>query len=190
MLKIGILALQGDFAKHEEMLKSLGAETVQVKLPGHLDGCGGLIIPGGESTTLTKLMDDYGLYSPILEFAKKRPVMGTCAGSIMIAAHVSDSRVKPLGLIDVSISRNAYGRQVDSFIADIGAPYLKEGGSYRSIFIRAPQIESVGKNTEILMEFQGKPVMVRENKHLALTFHPELTNDSRIHQYFLDLTAE
>ncbi len=187
MLKIGILALQGDFAKHEEMLKSLGAETIQVKLPGHLEGCEGLIIPGGETTTLTKLMNDFNLNAPVREFAENHPVMGTCAGSIMIAAQVNDSRVTPLELIDVSIARNAYGRQVDSFIADIDAPCLNGGGSYRSIFIRAPQIERVGENTEILMEFQGKPVMVRENNHLALTFHPELTWDLRIHRYFLDI---
>ena len=186
MLKIGILALQGDFAKHAGMLASLEVETAQVKLPAHLKGLDGLIIPGGESTTLTIMMRDYGLFDPIVDFAKNRPVMGTCAGSIMIASEVDDRRVRPLRLIDMAVLRNAYGRQVESFITHLEAPCLNGGGPYRAIFIRAPQIERLGPDTQILMAHAGKPVMVCQNNILALTFHPELTDDPRIHHYFLE----
>ncbi len=184
---IGILALQGDFAKHEERLYSLNVDTIQIKTPEMLQKCDGLIIPGGESTTLTKLMQKYGFYNPIREFAKSRPVMGTCAGMIMVAAHVDDVRVKPLHLIHISVNRNAYGRQIDSFITNVDVPFLGNSMAFRAIFIRAPQIREVGPDVETLIECQGEPVMVRHNKILALAFHPELTDDPRIHQYFLDL---
>jgi 5'-phosphate synthase pdxT subunit len=184
--KIGILALQGDFAKHEERFHSLDVDTIQVRKPEDLQECDGLVIPGGESTTLTKLMKIYGLYEPIREFAKSRPVMGTCAGMILLAACVDDDRVEPLRLIDISVNRNAYGRQIDSFITNVKAPFLANGKPFRAIFIRAPQIQEVGPGVEILIELQGKPVMVRHNNILALAFHPELTDDLRIHQYFLN----
>lgn len=189
MRKIGILALQGDFAKHAGMLASLGVETAEVKLPAHLEGLDGLVIPGGESTTLTMLMRDFALYDPIVDFAKSRPVMGTCAGSILVASQVDDQRVRPLNLINMSIARNAYGRQVDSFITHIEAPCLNGEEPYRAIFIRAPQIERVGPETETLITHEGKPVMVRQKNVLALTFHPELTDDPRIHRYFLENLA-
>ncbi len=184
--KIGILALQGDFAKHEAMLQSLNVGTIQVKKSEELQKCHGLIIPGGESTTLTKLMHRYGLYEPIREFAQSRPVMGTCAGMIMVANHVDDERVEPLHLIDISVNRNAYGRQIDSFITNVEASFLGNGKVFRAIFIRAPQIREIGPEVEILIELQGKPVMVRSKNILAVAFHPELTDDTRIHQYFLD----
>lgn len=182
---IGILALQGDFAKHEERFRSLEVNTIQVKKPEGLQECDGLVIPGGESTTLSKLMQIYGLYEPIREFAKSRPVMGTCAGMILVAACVDDDRVEPLDLIDISVNRNAYGRQIDSFITNVDTPFLGNGRPFRAIFIRAPQIQKVGPGVETLIELQGKSVMVRHNKILALAFHPELTDDLRIHQYFL-----
>lgn len=182
---IGVLALQGDFAKHEERFRALQIDTIQVKKPEELQKCDGLVIPGGESTTLTKLMELYGFYEPIREFAKNHPVMGTCAGLIMVATHVDDDRVKPLCLINISVSRNAYGRQIDSFTTPVDAPFLGNGKPFRAIFIRAPQIQEVGPGVEILIELQGKPVMVRDNYILALAFHPELTDDPRIHQYFL-----
>lgn len=182
--KIGILALQGDFAKHKAILKTLNIGTVQVKHPAHLQGCDGLIIPGGESTTLTKLMREYDLYEPIREFSERYPVMGTCAGMIMIADQVDDHRVIPLGLIDISVNRNAYGRQINSFVARVDTPFLGDSALFRAIFIRAPRIGRVGSDVEILSEYQGNPVMVRNKNILAVAFHPELTQDPRIHQYF------
>lgn len=183
---IGILALQGDFAKHEERLHSPGVETIQVKTPDELPKCDGLIIPGGESTTLAKLMNLYGFYEPIREFAKSRPVMGTCAGMILVAMQVDDNRIEPLRLIDISVARNAYGRQIDSFITNVDVPFLGNGIPYRAIFIRAPQILEVGPGVNTLIELQGQPVMVQHKNIFALAFHPELTDDPRIHQYFLD----
>ena len=183
---VGVLALQGDFAKHEERLQALEVDTIQVKSPDDLQRCDGLIIPGGESTTLTKLLDLYGLYEPIREFATHCPVMGTCAGMIMVATHVDDTRVKPLQLLDISVNRNAYGRQIDSFITDVEAPFLGDRKGFRAIFIRAPQIQALGPTVEVLIESQGTPVMVRQNRILALAFHPELTDDLRIHRYFVE----
>ncbi|CAN2041565.1 Pyridoxal 5'-phosphate synthase subunit PdxT [Candidatus Magnetomoraceae bacterium gMMP-15] len=184
--KIGILALQGDFTKHESMLKSLNIETLLVKKPENLFNCNGLIIPGGESTTFTKLMQQYELYEKIYDFSKTYPIMGTCAGAIMVAAQVDDERVNPLQLIDISVTRNAYGRQTDSFIADVDISCFEDTKTFRTIFIRAPQIQRVGPQVKVLMELHGKPIMVRENNILALTFHPELTDDLRIHKYFID----
>jgi 5'-phosphate synthase pdxT subunit len=186
MRTIGILALQGDFAKHEAMLHSLGVNTRQVKKPEDLQKCDGLVIPGGESTTLTKLMRRYAFYDPIRAFAQRYPILGTCAGAIMVSTEVDDQHVTPLRLIDMTIKRNAYGRQIDSFITNVDAPCLGNCLPYRAIFIRAPQIARIGGKTEVLLEFQGQPIMVRERNVLALTFHPELTDDARIHQYFLE----
>jgi 5'-phosphate synthase pdxT subunit len=183
---IGILALQGDFARHQMMLRLLNVETVLVKRVEDLSSCVGLIIPGGESTTLTKLIDACNLYEPICEFGGKYPLMGTCAGAIMVSSVVDDPRVKPLGLIDISISRNAYGRQIDSFTTQVDMAFLHESPKFATVFIRAPKIRSVGSHVQILMELQGNPIMVQEDNVLALTFHPELTDDPRIHQYFLE----
>jgi 5'-phosphate synthase pdxT subunit len=182
---IGVLALQGAFAKHVERLNALGVETVEIRQPQHLERCDGLIIPGGESTTLTKLMRLYDFHEPIRIFAKSHPVMGTCAGLIMVATRVDDDRVEPLGLIDMSVARNAYGRQIDSFIADVDASFLGGDKPFRTIFIRAPQIREIGPKVEILVEYDGVPIMIRQGHIFALAFHPELTDDPRIHQYFL-----
>ena len=187
--RIGVLALQGDFAKHLTMLDSLGVETLPVKKPEQLESCAGLIIPGGETTTLTKLMVKYGFYEPLREFGRKFPVMGTCAGAILVAKNVDDSRVQPLGLIDISVKRNAYGRQVDSFIADIQTSMFEDPPTFPAVFIRAPKIAATHNGVEILMSCQGEPVMVREKNILAVTFHPELTNDNRIHRYFLHMAV-
>ncbi len=184
--RVGILALQGDFAKHEVRLRALDVDTLQIKTPEALQKCAGLIIPGGESTTLTKLMRKYGFYEPIREFVKTRAVMGTCAGMIMVATHVDDERVTPLQLMNISVSRNAYGRQVESFITHIDVPFLGNGMPLRAIFIRAPQICEIGPEVETLIKFQGQPVMVQQGNVLAVAFHPELTDDLRIHQYFLE----
>ena len=182
---IGVLALQGAFAKHIEHVHALGGEAVEVRLPAQLDRCDGLILPGGESTTLTKLMRLYDFYEPIRIFAKSRPVMGTCAGLIMVATRVDDLRVEPLGLLNITANRNAYGRQIDSFVTDVDAPFLGDKTPFRAVFIRAPQISSVGPDVDILLEHNGMPIMVRQGHIVALTFHPELTDDPRIHRYFL-----
>jgi pyridoxal 5'-phosphate synthase pdxT subunit len=185
--RIGVLALQGDFAKHLTMLEKLGVEVLAVKKPEQLEYCDGLIIPGGETTTLTKLMDKYGFYEPLRTFAKKFPVMGTCAGAILVAKEVDDPRVQPLGLMNISVHRNAYGRQVDSFITDIETSILSTPTSFRAVFIRAPKIVTTHNGVETLMTCDNEPVMVREDNVLAVTFHPELTSDSRIHNYFLQI---
>jgi 5'-phosphate synthase pdxT subunit len=184
--QIGILALQGDFAKHQTMLRSRKIETVLVKKPEDLDGCAGLIIPGGESTTLTKLLRQGNLNEPIRNFALSKPIMGTCAGTILLSSVVDDERIKPLQLIDISIKRNAYGRQIDSFITQVDATFLPGSERFKAVFIRAPKIGSVGPEVEVLMKLHGSPIMVQGDNVLALTFHPELTNDARIHRYFLE----
>jgi 5'-phosphate synthase pdxT subunit len=185
-LKIGVLALQGDFARHQVMLQLLEIETVLVKKHKDLRGCKGLIIPGGESTTLTKLIQKCNMYEPIREFTEKHPIMGTCAGAIMVASSVDDQRIQPFQLIDISVARNAYGRQIDSFVTHVDVPFLKGSEKFKTVFIRAPKIKNVGSQVEVLMELHGSPIMVQERNVLALTFHPELTSDPRIHQYFLE----
>lgn len=177
--------MQGAFAKHIEQLQAVGAEAVEVRQPAHLDRCDGLIIPGGESTTLTKLMRLYDFYEPIRIFAKTRPILGTCAGLIMVASQVDDDRVEPLKLMNISAARNAYGRQIDSFITEVPAPFLGPDAAFRAIFIRAPQISAVGPEVEVLLEHDGLPIMARQGHIFALAFHPELTDDGRIHRYFL-----
>ncbi len=183
---LGILSLQGNFAKHQSMARSLGVAARLIKKPEELAACDGLILPGGESTTLTKLMRLYGFYEPLREFVKHFPIMGTCAGMILLASQVDDERVEPLGVIDITVSRNAYGRQIDSFITPVNAACFGNGTPFRSIFIRAPRIRTVGADVNVLMEHKGEPVMVRNNNVLALAFHPELTDDARIHRYFLE----
>jgi pyridoxal 5'-phosphate synthase pdxT subunit len=184
---IGILALQGDFAKHSEMFQKLSVATLPVKKPEDLKKCDGLVIPGGESTTLTKLMQAGGFYEPVRDFAKHYPVMGTCAGAILAAHAVDDIRISPLRLIDIDVQRNAYGRQIDSFIAELSTTSFNGNVPFKGMFIRAPKIQRVGQGVRTLIELQGQPVMVQENHILVLTFHPELTDDARIHKYFLML---
>jgi len=186
-MKIGVLAIQGDFAEHIVMLKRLGAQAVEVRLPAHLAGLDGLIMPGGESTTIGKLSVDYGLLDPLREFGKTHPIWGTCAGAIFLSKDAR--RAQPLlGLMDITVRRNAFGRQVDSFEADLTIPELGEGGPYHAIFIRAPIIESVQADARILCTLSdGRIVAARQGKLLATSFHPELTNDVRFHEFFLSL---
>ena len=186
-MKIGVLAIQGDFAEHIVMLKRLGAQAVEVRLPAHLAGLDGLIMPGGESTTIGKLSVDYGLLDPLREFGKTHPIWGTCAGAIFLSKDAR--RAQPLlGLMDITVRRNAFGRQVDSFEADLAIPELGEGGPYHAIFIRAPIIESVQADARILCTLSdGRIVAARQGKLLATSFHPELTNDVRFHEFFLSL---
>lgn len=191
-MKIGVLALQGAFIEHIKILRSLGVATVEVRKSEQLADLDGLIIPGGESTTFAKLADAFDLLEPLRAFgAAGKPTWGTCAGMIFLAKDVG--RPQPvIGLMDVTVKRNAFGRQVDSFEVDLDIPVLKaiENGHpkpFHAIFIRAPLIESVGKNVEVLAKLEdGTIVAARQGNLLATSFHPELTNDTRFHQYFLE----
>lgn len=192
-MKIGVLALQGDFAEHIVMLKRLGVETSEIRLPQHLTGLDGLIMPGGESTTIGKLAVAYGLMEPLREFGKKRAIWGTCAGAIFLSRDAR--RDQPLlELMDISVIRNAFGAQVESFEADLDIKELKNvAGSnlpYHAIFIRAPIIDSVSGDARILSTLpDGRIVAAVENKLLATSFHPELTTDTRFHEYFISLCS-
>ncbi|MEE8414473.1 MAG: pyridoxal 5'-phosphate synthase glutaminase subunit PdxT [Dehalococcoidales bacterium] len=189
-MKIGVLAAQGAFTEHIAVLRKLGVDAVPVRLPQELDGLDGLIIPGGESTTISKLITDYNLTGKIKELAEKGlPVMGTCAGMIMLADTVPDSRVTSLGLMSISVNRNAFGRQKESFETELDIPELGEE-PFHAVFIRAPSIERSNGNVEILARLDNGPgVAARQGKLLATAFHPELTDDPRFHQYFLDIVA-
>lgn len=190
-MKIGVLALQGDFSEHIAMLKRLKVETAEVRLPEHLNGLDGLIIPGGESTTIGKLAVAYNLMEPLKEFGQLHAIWGTCAGAIFLSKDVS--REQPLlGLMDIKVERNAFGRQVDSFEADLDVPELKQATgtkeAYHAFFIRAPIIESVGADAKVLASVaDGRIVAAQQGHLLATSFHPELTNDTRFHEYFLSL---
>jgi 5'-phosphate synthase pdxT subunit len=190
-MKIGVLALQGAFAEHIAVLKKLKVEAIPVRLPQQLEGLDGLIIPGGESTTITKLMVHYKLKHKIIELAKNNfPIFGTCAGMIVLARELSSSGgVEPASVMDIMVNRNAFGRQVDSFETEISIPVLGEK-PLTGVFIRAPLIESVGKEAEVLARLDdGTIVAARQGKLLVCSFHPELTDDTRFHHYFLDIVS-
>src|SRR3990172_4304162 len=188
-MKIGVLALQGDFAEHISVLERLGVEAVEVRLPEHLEGLDGLIIPGGESTTIGKLAEDFSLIEPLRRFAQERPTWGTCAGAILLSK--DSHRPQPLlGLMDISVERNAFGRQVASFETDLVVPALQEidaiNHPYHAVFIRAPLIESVRGEAKSLAELpDGRIIAAQQGHLLATSFHPELTGDDRFHRYFL-----
>ena len=190
-MKIGVLALQGDFAEHIAMLKKLNMDTAEVRLPKHLDGLDGLIIPGGESTTIGKLALAYDLLEPLQTFGQRHAIWGTCAGAIFLSKDIG--RDQPLlGLMDIKVERNAFGRQIDSFETDLDIPELKKAtgttGDYHAVFIRAPIIESVGGDAMILASIpDGRIVAAQQGSLLATSFHPELTDDTRFHEYFLSL---
>lgn len=192
MTLIGVLALQGDFSEHIHALQRIGADTREVRLPQQLEGLDGLIIPGGESTTIGKLAVAYGLMEPLKEFGKNHAIWGTCAGAIFLSKDAH--RHQPLlGLMDITVERNAFGRQVDSFEVDLDIPVLatgnKENRSYHTVFIRAPLIESVNGKVEVLARLpNGKIVAAREGHLLATAFHPELTRDDRFHQLFVEMS--
>ena len=182
-----MLALQGGFAEHKAILACLSVETVEVRLPEDLEGVDSLIMPGGESTTFGHLMELYGLQGPIKDMASTGvPIWGTCAGMIMMARELTEDEPTPMGLVDIVVVRNAFGRQLDSFEADLDVPPL-EGEPFRGVFIRAPVISRVGNGVEVLACLpDGAPVAVRQGNLLATAFHPELTDDPRLHQYFLN----
>ena len=179
MKKVGILALQGDFDAHAKAVEHAGGTPVLVRCSADLEGLDGLIIPGGESTTMLKLLHEEKLMAPLREFGRQRPIFGTCAGAILLANEVSRPAQESLGLIDIGVERNAYGRQVDSFIAHIddAVPALR---GVEAVFIRAPRIRRVGADVEVLMRHQGEPILVRQGPVYAATFHPEMTDDTRV----------
>jgi 5'-phosphate synthase pdxT subunit len=176
---IGVLALQGNFREHAAVLRRLGADVVEVRKPGHLEGLDGLVIPGGESTAIARLSHIYGLEEAIRRFA--RPILGTCAGMILLDR-------EHLGLVDVSVERNAYGRQVASFEADL--ELNGDERPLRGVFIRAPRVRDAGSGVEVLASLDGEPVLLRDGRLLVASFHPELTDDTRVHERFLDLVRE
>ena len=188
-MRIGVLALQGAFAEHIAILRQLKVQALPVRLPTELNGLDGLVIPGGESTSIGKLMLDYNLMSKIRNLAKNGlPVFGTCAGMILLASKTSDSDIKPLGVMDIVVRRNAFGRQRESFETDLSIPILG-AEPFPAVFIRAPIIEQANSGVEILAKLDGTGVAARQGKVLVSAFHPELTGDLRFHQYFLDIIA-
>jgi 5'-phosphate synthase pdxT subunit len=187
-MKVGVLALQGAFREHAEAFEALGADAVVVRTPEQLAGVDALALPGGESTTIDKLLDSSGLREPVATLVRDgMPTFATCAGLIVLAREVTDGRPdqRPLGLLDVAVRRNGYGRQVDSFEAALVVKGLP-GGAFEGVFIRAPVIETAGDDVETLAEHDGKPVLVRQGSIWAATFHPELSGDLRIHQRFVE----
>jgi len=190
-MKIGVLALQGAFREHMQTLAAIGVEGVEVRLPGDLDGVSGLIIPGGESTTLRRLIDRWGLRVPILDFARSgSPILGTCAGMIVVAKELTDGEVPILGLLDVTVRRNAFGRQLDSFETELHVPVLGDTPVH-AIFIRAPVIERTGPDVDVLARLDdGRVVAVRQRNVIATAFHPELAGETRFHRLLATMAAE
>jgi 5'-phosphate synthase pdxT subunit len=188
-MRVGILAVQGDFEAHRRVLEGLGAETREVRTPADLEGVEAVILPGGESTTHLKILQEEGLFEALRDFSKRGGAMfGTCAGAILLAREVKNPPQASLALVDITVLRNAYGRQVHSEVRH-GHTALKEE-PLEMVFIRAPIIERVGRDVDVLAEEGGKPVLVRQGRILAATFHPELTNDPAVHQYFLEFARE
>ncbi len=190
-MKIGVLAVQGAFIEHEHILARIGAEPVQVRLPQHLDGLDGLIMPGGESTTISQVAERWGLLEPLRAFGQSgRPFWGTCAGMILMAKQVLDNKPgqRTLELMDIAVRRNAFGRQVDSFEAKLDVPVLGES-PFHAVFIRAPLIERVGEGIDVIARLEdGTVVAARQGNLLVTAFHPELTEDERFHRYFSSLS--
>lgn len=186
-MAIGILAMQGDFAEHQQILKRCGTDSLLIRKPSELDQVDGLIIPGGESTTIGKLMVQYGLDQAIIDKANEgMPVWGTCAGMIVLAKKIKESDQFSLRLMDIEVQRNAFGRQVDSFETELAIPVLGDR-KFPAVFIRAPYIESVGPGVDILARYNDLIVMAKQKNILVTAFHPELTDDLRVHQYFLQM---
>lgn len=185
---IGILALQGAYEAHARVLESLGATVRMVRVPAELEGIDGLVMPGGESTTMLKFLEKNGFFDILQAFVQKTPTFGTCAGCILLAKEVEHPQQKSLEALDITVERNAYGRQIDSTI--LTAPTELSGGPLEMVFIRAPRITRAGSGVETLADRDGFPVLVRQGHLLAATFHPELGHDARVHQLFLDLVRE
>jgi pyridoxal 5'-phosphate synthase pdxT subunit len=189
MKRVGVLALQGDFEAHGKALERAGAQPVEVRTAAQLADLDGLVIPGGESTTMLKLLRAENMLEPLAEFGRRKPVFGTCAGAILLANEVSNPAQESLGLMDIAVERNAYGRQVDSRVTHI-APTADfssrtSPGELEAVFIRAPIIRRTGPDTKVLAAYAGDPVLVEQGRHLVATFHPELTPDPRVHRLFV-----
>ena len=187
-MKVGVLSLQGDVREHASALEGAGATAVAVRYPDELADVDALVLPGGESTTIGKLLDRFGLLDPLNERARSgMPLYGTCAGAILLASKIVGDHDAPhrVGVMDISVRRNAYGRQVDSFETDLDVDGLDD--PFRAVFIRAPSIEDVGENVDVLANHAGAPVLVRQGTLLASTFHPEMTGDNRVHELFLQM---
>jgi len=191
-MNVGVLALQGAFIEHQAMLRNLGAETTQVRLPEHLDALDALIIPGGESTTIGKLAVQYGLIAPLRAFASTKPTWGTCAGMIFLAKDIGIDRQPILGVMDITVNRNAFGRQIDSFETDL--PIIGFDAPFHAVFIRAPIVTAVGAGVDVLAALDSasasgaqRIVAVKQGHLLATAFHPELTDDGRLHELFLKM---
>jgi 5'-phosphate synthase pdxT subunit len=185
MAHIGVLALQGDYEKHARALERAGAQVSEVRTVSELEGLDGLVIPGGESTAMLKLLDRESLFEPLREFGSRKPIFGTCAGAILLATKVENPEQASLGLVDIAVQRNAYGRQLDSRVAQIEGDGF---GTLEAVFIRAPIIRNAGPGVHVLASYNGDPVLVEQGRHLVATFHPELSGDDRVHGYFLRKT--
>lgn len=185
---VGVLALQGAFEAHAERLRETGAQTVLVRKPEQLGGVDALIIPGGESTTFLKHLERGGFFDALQEFVQHKPTFGTCAGAILLATHVRNPEQRSLGALDITVERNAYGRQNDSRILETDT--VLPGGPLEMVYIRAPRITATGEGVETLAERDGSPTLVRKGHLLAATFHPELSRDTRVHQLFLDMVRK
>ncbi len=183
MKTVGVLALQGDFEAHRKAIEKAGARAVEVRTAEQLDACDGLIIPGGESTTMLKLLDVEKMTDAVRAFGERKPIYGTCAGAILLAHEVTHPAQPSLDLMDISVERNGYGRQIDSRIAKVSG---QDGGEFEAVFIRAPIIRRVGEGARVLASYEGDPVWVEQGRHMVTTFHPELTDDSRVHQRFVE----
>ena len=180
--KIGVLALQGDFEAHRMAIERSGGQALEVRTAADLDGVDALVIPGGESTTMLKLLDMEGLFAPLQQFGARKPIFGTCAGAILLASEVTNPAQPSLGLLDLTVERNAYGRQIDSRIVKIDL----NGEPAEAVFIRAPMIRRVGREAKVLATYLNEPVLVEQGRHMVATFHPELGKDDRIHRHFLE----
>jgi len=186
-LTVGVLALQGDFERHLHHLRMLGAKDREIRKPEHLDGLDGLIIPGGESTTMSKLIDRFGMRQKLFDYCRERAVLGTCAGMIMLSTEViNETRVQPLGIIDIAVFRNSYGRQVHSFFTDIKAGLNGSAVTLKASFIRAPKVTRVGKDIEVLAKFEEDPVLLTRKNCLVSSFHTELEEDFTLTKFFID----
>jgi 5'-phosphate synthase pdxT subunit len=183
MKTVGVLALQGDFEAHRKALEKAGARAIEVRTAEQLAQSDGLIIPGGESTTMLKLLDLENLTEAVRKFGESKPIYGTCAGAILLAREVTRPSQASLDLMDIAVERNGYGRQIDSRIAKVA---VNGGGEFEAVFIRAPIIRKVGPDARILASYQGDPVWVEQGRHMVTTFHPELTDDPRVHQRFVE----
>jgi 5'-phosphate synthase pdxT subunit len=186
--KIGVLAIQGDYAAHAEALAESGAEPVEVRKPDQLSALDGLILPGGESTTVLRFLEKNSFFEALRDFCGLKPVFGTCAGAILLAREVRNPAQRSLGILDAAVERNAYGRQIDSTI--LTAETTLEGGPLEMVFIRAPRIVETGAGVEVVAERDGYPVLVRQGSTMAATFHPELSSDRRVHRLFVNVVKD